>query len=118
MLSEEMYYLIKQVPRDNNGIAYKDLKVHNEDSKYQLVSEAIYKDYDYLLKVSLGSSALDRSFYVLTEKGQAAIEAYEQEKRNQQIMKKSLVVSRTAMWAAIASAFVAACSLIKMFFLS
>ena len=115
MLSEEMYYLIKQAPRDGNGVFYNSLKVLNEANKYELVCEALHSDYEYLYKRTLSSAALEKSAFSLTEKGQAAIEAYEQDKRSQETVAKSLRVSRIAMWAAIASAGAAFFSLIKMF---
>ena len=52
----------------------------------------------------------------LTEKGQALVEEYEGNQRNERLVERSLTITKIAMWAAIANAVAALASLIKMFF--
>lgn len=112
MLSKEMYALLNQVPRYAKQISYADLNKSNDRKVYDLICEATYTTYDYLNK---HGGTVESSNYSLTEKGQAAIEEYEQAQHSQKVMNTSLSVARIAMWAALASAAAAIASLIKMF---
>ena len=112
MLSKEMYLLLNRIPRYNKRILYLELNCDNNEEIDNLLCEAQYQSYDYIIQ---HGNLLKQSSFSLTEKGQAAIEEYEQAERNEAIIKKSLNVSRAAMWAAIASAAVAIASLIKLF---
>ena len=111
MLSEEMYTLIKKIPRRGNWVPYAELNPTGDMNIDKLLLEAKYDSYDY---INQNGRLLRDSTFSLTEKGQAAIEEYEQALRNQKIVETSLTVSRVAMVAAIGSALAAIISLIKM----
>ena len=111
MISKEMYELLKKIPRHNTGIAYTLINPNDDEIICSLVCEAKSQYCGY---VNEPMGALKRSCISLTEKGQAAIEEYERTAHNQEMVEKSLNVSRIAMWAAIGSAIAAIASLIKL----
>lgn len=110
MLSKEMYVFLKKVPRHPKTILHEKLISNNNSPEYSLFCEA-KNQCGYIQDVI---EPVEGKYYSLTEKGQAAIEAYELAERNQAVVEKSLNVSKVAMVAAIASAFAAIFSLIKM----
>ena len=111
MISEKMFAFLKDIPRHPKSITYGEIKNVDGDEKYNLACEARYISYDY---INLNGAIKSESVVSLTEKGQAAIEEYEQATRNQEIIEQSLKVTRAAMWAAIVSAIVSFLSLIKI----
>ncbi len=111
MISKEMYELLKTIPRYPKTIPYKDLISEDDVTRFNLLLEAKSPSCEYINETM---EYIKRSELSLTEIGQAAIEEYEQAARNQEMIEKSLKVSRAAMFAAIASAVVAFLSLIKM----
>ena len=114
MISKEMYEFLREIPRHPQTIPYEELNRRFKKDIFEIACEAEYKNCEYINGFGIFSNNND-SKVSLTEKGQAAIEEYEQSMRNQKIIEKSLNVSQTAMWAAIASAVVAIASLIKLF---
>ncbi|MBQ2062172.1 MAG: hypothetical protein II458_05795 [Oscillospiraceae bacterium] len=112
MLSEEMYNLLKKVPRYEETISYADLNKDDDKQIYHLICEAVYDAYDFLNK---HGDTIKKSSFSLTEKGQAAIEEYEQSTHNQKMMKTSLHVAIIAAIAAVASVLATIASFIKMF---
>lgn len=115
MISKEMYSILKCIPRHPQKIGYlllKDKSILNENFFWNLMCEAQYQNCEY---INILSVPMEQGDISLTERGQAAIEEYEQAERNQKVMDKSLNVARIAMWAAIASAVAAIASLVKMF---
>ena len=111
MISKEMYELLKKIPRHPNTVPYKEVVRDNNEKEFNLFCEAKYPDYGYINQ-SMGRR--EDSTLSLAEKGQAAIEEYERTAHNQEMVEKSLNVSRVAMWAAIGSAIAAIASLIKL----
>lgn len=114
MLSEEMYGLLKVIPR-HGRISYIELKQKcgiEEKLLDDLLCEARYGTYDFIN----ADLPLHKGSISLTEKGKAAIEEYEAMEENHKITKRALTVARIGMWAAIASAITAIISLVKMFF--
>ena len=111
MISKEMYLLLKEIPR-NKEIPYSDLNKEKNPAIDGLLCEAFYDSNDLISK---RGGVLENCVFSITEKGQAALEEYEQVKHNQEVVDKSLKVAKVAMWAAIGSAVAAVLSLIKMF---
>jgi hypothetical protein len=111
MISKEMYELLKRIPRHPQSILYTQLNKEDNEKLYNVICEANYTGYEY---INVVGPSLKKGGLSLTEKGQAAIEEYEQAARNQKIVERSLLVSRVAMWAALGSAAAAIISLIKM----
>ena len=111
MLSKEMYDLLKLIPRHPSVIDYAKLKASTkleEEKLFSYLCDAMFETYEYIN--SHNTLVKDGSFS-LTEKGQAAIEAYEQEQRNQKTMQQSLCAAR---WALIAAAISAITSVIAL----
>ena len=111
MLSKEMYNLLKLIPRHPSVIDYAELKASTkleEKEMQDFLCEAIYGGYDY---INSHEVTVQNGSFSLTEKGQAAIEAYEQEQRNQKTMQQSLCAAR---WALIAAAISAITSVIAL----
>lgn len=111
MLSKEMYDLLKLIPRYPNIIDYARLKTSTkleEKEMQDFLCEAKYEGYDY---INSHEVTVQNGSFSLTEKGQAAIEAYEQDKKNQETMNKSLCAAR---WALIAAAISAITSVIAL----
>lgn len=115
MISKEMYELLIQIPRHSasGGISYTALVKLMSDNPDALLYEATFPAYDY---INQSAERVKNSSFSLTEKGQAAIEDYERAMHNQEMVEKSLKVSRVAMWVSFATVFVAVLSLVKMFF--
>lgn len=131
MISKDMYTLLAALPRfheNEDGISYDDLcsKELLETGKLKdLLLEASHSDYNYIHKKQIRGEedVLHNCSFTRSERGQVALEVYEQTEENQKavneslkISQKSLGIARVAMWAAIASAVAAIASLIKMFF--
>lgn len=115
MISSDMHKLLSNIPKDNNGGIYAEIhkKTGLSESLFShLVSEAKYDEYYY---IEAPICCKPDSRILLTEKGKAELELYEQSKISQETASKALRVSRWAMWAAMASAAAALASLIKMF---
>lgn len=118
MLSKEMYNLLVAFPRRSDWIPYEKLNPSNDSNIYNLVCTAVHSDYEYLNKEGI---TLEKSEFSLTEKGQVAIELYEQNEENNRIVAQSLKVAEeslkvaiVAKWAAIASAIAAFLALLPV----
>lgn len=115
MLSNEMYDLLRLIPRYPNTIDYASLKTSTELKEENMLSylrEAKYDKYEY---INLHSEKVLDGTFSRTEKGQAAIEAYEQDKNNQQTMEKSLCAAKWALVAAAVSAITSVIALLSNF---
>ena len=104
MISKEMYLLLKMAPRHNGQVSYATIEKELGEKAYSLVCDAVYPDYDYLSNVS---SSVKNGAFFLTEKGQAAVEEYEQAKNNQATAKGTLIVSIVAIVLSVISIAVA-----------
>lgn len=116
MISNDMYKLLSNTPHfPNEGVCAEILQKSGLDEKIfdSLVSEARYDDYEY---INAPIMRTPDSKISLTEKGQALVEEYEGNQRNERLVERSLTITKIAMWAAIANAVAALASLIKMFF--
>lgn len=110
MLSKEMHTLLKNIPRHPDTISFSELfgkKLFSLEELKSLLCDAIHSDYEYATQHQINGRLLQDSSFSLTEKGKAAIEEYNQNSRNLEVMEKSLSISRAAMVAAIASAIAA-----------
>ncbi len=115
MLSKEMYDLLKLIPRHPSVIDYEELKASTklEEKEMQyFLCEAQYGGYDY---INSHEVTVQNGSFSLTEKGQAAIEAYEQDKKNQETMNKSLCAAKWALFAAAVSAITSVIALLSNF---
>ena len=115
MLSKEMYDLLKLIPRHPSVIDYAELKASTkleEEKLFSYLCDAMFETYEYIN--SHNALVKDGSFS-LTEKGQAAIEAYEQDKKNQETMNKSLCAAKWALFAAAVSAITSVIALLSNF---
>ena len=114
MISKEMYELLKKIPRPPKSVLRKEVNNTNSETINTLISEAAYSTYDYINEhYSMSPDMPLDDTLSLTEKGQAAIEEYEQAERNNKIIEKTLSVSKAAMWAAVASAVVSLSPIFK-----
>lgn len=99
-----MYDLIKLIPRYPKTISYSELEIaFNNDSSIlaDLLCEAQSADYEY---INSHQPLIVNGSFSLTEKGQATIESYKQDQRNQKIMEQSLSAAKWALGAAAISA--------------
>lgn len=107
MLSKEMYIVLKQIPRHPHEIHCSEVygsKKTDKDTLKSVLLDAVGGNYEYVNKN--GYQILD-SKLSLTERGVAAIEAYESEKSARRWMVGSSICAFLAMVAAIASAVAA-----------
>ena len=117
MISNEMYLLLKSIPRFPKAVSFDVLfseKIFEITKLKTLIQEAKHSDYEYIIQDQVRGRTVHDSDFSLTEKGQAAIESYEQNEENKKIVAKSLKVAEdslkvavVAKWAAIASAVTA-----------
>lgn len=115
MISKEMYDLLKLIPRHPKIIDYAELKKVSAlglEDLYSILCDAQYDAYGY---INSHKATIKDGAFSLTEKGQAAIEDYEQTQNNQKMVEDSLNTAKRAMWAAFASAVAAIIALIQNF---
>lgn len=112
MLSKKMYDVLSLIPKFPDEKAYSVILAEsklNDNDLWNILCEANYRTCEYI-----NAPAIIRNGNVsLNEKGEAAFEEYQQYLRNQEVLAKSLKVSKIAMVAAIASAITALLSLIQ-----
>lgn len=104
MLSREMYNVIKYIPHQPKIISYKELeeKVNIDPERLSIdITVAGWPQYDYI--DNDGESQNRKSSFCLTEHGQAAIEEYRINRRNNFILILSFITSLFAMVAAVVS---------------
>ncbi len=113
MLSKEMYDLLKLIPRHPSVIDYEELKASTkleEEKLFSYLCDANFETYEY---INSHNTLVKDGRFSLTEKGQSAIEAYEQEQRNQKTMQQSLCAARWALLAAAISAITSVIALLS-----
>lgn len=105
MLSNDMYDVLKCIPRSPQQTTYNDIRALSgleTDSLISILSNARYHTYDY---INAGIRLEPDDPISLTEKGQAAIEEYEAAKRNDGYVlasaKSAQDASKAAKWSII-----------------
>ena len=111
MLSNDMYDVLKCIPRSPQQTTYNDIRGLSRletNSLNIILSNARYHTYDYInAGIMLESDPIS-----LTEKGQAAIEEYEAAKRNGLYVLASAKCAQDASKAAKRSTIIASVALI------
>lgn len=107
MLSKNMYLVLSCFPRNYADITYQELLKKcklSEDDILSCLNEMLFVESRYIRtdKKPWKSSNLS-----LTEAGLVRIEAYEQERKNMNLVKASLITAILAMVASVASAVAA-----------
>jgi len=107
MLSKNMYLVLSCFPRNYSEITYEQLlkkcKLSNDDIQ-SCLNEMLFMEMKYI-RTSKGAWKDSQLF--LTECGLVGLEAYEQEKKNNSLVKASLITAICAMIASVASAIAA-----------
>ena len=112
MLSNDMYDVLKCIPRSPQQTTYNDIRGLSgleTDSLISILSNARYHTYDY---INAGIRLEPDDPISLTEKGQAAIEEYEAAKRNGLYVLASAKSAQDASKAAKRSTIIACVALI------
>lgn len=107
MLSKNMYLVLSCLPRNYANITYQELLKKcklSEDDILSCLNEMLFLESRY---IRTDNNPWKSSNLSLTEAGLGRIEAYEQERKNMNLVKASLITAILAMVASVASAVAA-----------
>ena len=107
MLSKNMFLVLSCFPRNYSNISYEELAKKcklSEDDLLSCLNEMLFLEKRY---IRTDRAPWKDSNLSMTEAGLIQLEAYEQERKNLNLVKASLITAIFAMFASVASAIAA-----------